>query len=80
MNPEYGTEIVLRILLLTEMYAFFQTNELLTFFGGTKEQGELTGRELYDEAKALTEADCSEWWNSRKRINTDREWDEMSGM
>lgn len=70
MNPEYGTEIVLRILLLTELSAVCNKSKFgrNAFFGGTKEPGELTGRELYDEAKALTEAEGSEWWNSRKRI------------
>lgn len=35
--------------------AFFQTNELLAFFGGMKELGEETGCAIYDDAKLLVE-------------------------
>lgn len=40
----------------TASNAFFRTNELLGFFGGTKELGEPTGCAAYDEAKMLVEA------------------------
>lgn len=40
---------------LAVLNAFFQANELLAFFGRTKELGEETGCALYDDAKALTE-------------------------
>lgn len=38
------------------MNAFFQTNELLAFFGETKELGAPTGCEVYDGTKLLTES------------------------
>ena len=40
---------------LALLNAFYQTNELLAFFGETKELGDETGCAAYDETKMLVE-------------------------
>lgn len=59
-NRDIREEMEGLVLLVTGSFTasnlFFQTMELLAFFGGTKELGEPTGWEAYDEAKMLVEA------------------------